>query len=199
MLVPLTWLREYCDPDLDVYGVEERLTMTGTKVEAIRHHGVPSIENFVVGRVLAVEQHPDADRLRVCSVDLGRDGEPPARIVCGGANNQLAHPGIEKMLADRGILYAPDYLVNSGGLIQVADELEGFSFDRAKGRAEKIFDTTRRIFTLADEEGVPPVVAADRVVSGTGRNGNVSGNSSLERFQHHLLELIGLKSTEPSV
>ncbi len=86
-----------------------------------------------------------------------------ARIVCGAANNQLAHPGIEKMLADRGVLYAPDYLVNSGGLIQVADELEGFSFDRAKGRAEKIFDTTRRIFTLADEEGVPPVVAADRV------------------------------------
>ena len=86
-----------------------------------------------------------------------------AKIVCGAANNQLAHPGIEKMLADRGILYAPDYLVNSGGLIQVADELEGFSFDRAKARAEKIFDTTRRIFALADDEGVPPAVAADRV------------------------------------
>ena len=86
-----------------------------------------------------------------------------ASIVCGAANNQLAHVGIEKMLADRGILYAPDYLVNSGGLIQVADELEGFSFDRAKGRAEKIFETTRRIFALADEEGVPPVVAADRL------------------------------------
>ncbi len=44
---------------------------------------------------------------------------------------------------DRGVLYAPDYMVNSGGLIQVADELEGFSFDRAKARAEKIFDTTQ--------------------------------------------------------
>ena len=40
MRVPLTWLREYCDPDLDVNGIEERLTMTGTKVEAIHHHGV---------------------------------------------------------------------------------------------------------------------------------------------------------------
>jgi valine dehydrogenase (NAD+) len=90
-------------------------------------------------------------------------GTLTARIVCGAANNQLAHPGIEKMLADRGVLYAPDYLVNSGGLIQVADELEGFNFDRAKGRAEKIFDTTHRIFTLADEEGVPPAVAADRL------------------------------------
>ncbi len=60
-----------------------------------------------------------------------------AKIVAGGANNQLAHPGIEKLLADRGILYAPDYVVNSGGVIQVADEIEGFNFDRAKGRADK--------------------------------------------------------------
>ncbi len=86
-----------------------------------------------------------------------------AKIVCGAANNQLAHPGIEKSLADRGILYAPDYCVNSGGLIQVADELEGFSFERAKQRAAGIFDTTKRVFALAREEGVPPAVAADRL------------------------------------
>jgi valine dehydrogenase (NAD+) len=86
-----------------------------------------------------------------------------AKIVCGGANNQLAHAGIEKVLADRGILYAPDYVVNSGGVIQVADERHGFSFERAKGRAEKIFDTTRKIFIIADEDGVPPVAAADRL------------------------------------
>ncbi len=73
-----------------------------------------------------------------------------ARVVCGAANNQLDHPGIEKLLADRGILYAPDYCVNSGGLIQVADELVGFSFDRAKQRATKIFDTTRDVFRLAE-------------------------------------------------
>jgi len=86
-----------------------------------------------------------------------------AKIVCGAANNQLAHPGIEKQLADRGVLYAPDYVVNSGGVIQVADEIEGFSFDRAKTRASGIFETTRRIFALAAEEGVPPAVAADRM------------------------------------
>ena len=57
-----------------------------------------------------------------------------AKIVCGAANNQLAHEGIEKTLQDRGILYAPDYMVNAGGLIQVADELEGFSFERASAR-----------------------------------------------------------------
>ncbi len=66
-----------------------------------------------------------------------------AVIVCGAANNQLAHPGVEKQLEERGILYAPDYCVNSGGLIQVADELEGFSFERAHQRASGIFETTR--------------------------------------------------------
>ena len=65
--------------------IEQRLTMTGTKVEAIHHHGVPSAEHFVLGRVLSAEQHPDADRLRVCSVELGLpDG--PATIVCGAPN-----------------------------------------------------------------------------------------------------------------
>jgi valine dehydrogenase (NAD+) len=86
-----------------------------------------------------------------------------AQIICGGANNQLAHPGVEKMLADHGIVYAPDYLVNAGGVIQVADELHGFSFERAKARAEQIFGTTRQILAVADKEGVPPAVAADRL------------------------------------
>ncbi len=90
MRVPETWLREYCDPDLDVKGVEERLTMTGTKVEAIHHHGVGAVEQFVVGRVKTCEQHPDADRLSVCTVELGSadDENPahPATIVCGAPN-----------------------------------------------------------------------------------------------------------------
>ncbi|MFJ8578980.1 Glu/Leu/Phe/Val dehydrogenase [Micromonospora sp. NPDC093277] len=86
-----------------------------------------------------------------------------AKVVTGAANNQLAHPGIEKVLADRGILYTPDYVVNAGGVIQVADEIEGFNFERAKLRATRIFDTTREILRLADDEGVPPAVAADRL------------------------------------
>lgn len=86
-----------------------------------------------------------------------------AKVVTGAANNQLAHPGIEKLLADRGVLYTPDYVVNAGGVIQVADEIEGFNFERAKLRATKIYDTTREILRLADDEGVPPAVAADRL------------------------------------
>ncbi|WP_033285120.1 Leu/Phe/Val dehydrogenase [Streptomyces sp. NRRL F-525] len=86
-----------------------------------------------------------------------------AKVVCGAANNQLEHPGVEKDLADRGILYAPDYVVNAGGVIQVADELHGFDFERCKAKAAKIFDTTLAIFARAKEDGIPPAAAADRI------------------------------------
>jgi valine dehydrogenase (NAD+) len=86
-----------------------------------------------------------------------------ASVVCGAANNQLAHPGVEKDLADRGILYAPDYVVNAGGVIQVADELLGFEFERAKAKATKIYDTTLAIFDRAAADGIPPAAAADRL------------------------------------
>jgi valine dehydrogenase (NAD+) len=123
----------------------------------------------------AVEAVAGRDELLASSVDVfspcalggaindGNLARLNAKIICGGANNQLAHPGIEKLLADRGIVYAPDYVVNSGGVIQVADEIGGFSFERAQARAAQIFDTTKRILAIADEEGVPPAVAADRL------------------------------------
>ena len=84
MRVPLHWLREYVDPPLDTHGLADRLTMTGTKVEAIHSHGVSALENFVIGRVLEAEQHPNADRLRVCLVDIGSGS--PQQIVCGAPN-----------------------------------------------------------------------------------------------------------------
>jgi valine dehydrogenase (NAD+) len=101
----------------------------------------------------------------------------PATIVCGGANNQLATPEVAEQLRGRGILYAPDYLVNAGGVIQVEDERHGssgvlplitgsgagFSFDRAKHRAAGIFDVALRVFRAADDDGVSPAVAADRI------------------------------------
>jgi valine dehydrogenase (NAD+) len=91
-----------------------------------------------------------------------------AGIVCGAANNQLTGEddggrAVADQLVARGILYCPDYLVNSGGVIQVADELHGFSFARARERALRIFDTTRSVLSTADAEGVPPSVAAGRL------------------------------------
>ena len=79
MRVPVEWLQEYCRPDLPTAELAERLTMTGTKVESIEHHGVGALDKFVVGKVLEAERHPDADRLSVCIVDLG--GGEPTQIV----------------------------------------------------------------------------------------------------------------------
>ena len=86
-----------------------------------------------------------------------------AEVVCGAANNQLAEPQVADQLRERGITYAPDYLVNSGGVIQVADELHGFDFDRARERTLKIFDATASVLAEADAEGISPSVAADRL------------------------------------
>jgi valine dehydrogenase (NAD+) len=97
------------------------------------------------------------------ALDDGTVAVLTASVVCGAANNQLAHPGVEKGLADRGVLYAPDYVVNAGGVIQVADEAHGFDMARARAKAEKIYDTTLAIFDRAAADGIPPVVAADRL------------------------------------
>ncbi len=86
-----------------------------------------------------------------------------ARIVCGGANNQLANGGTADRLAARGVVYAPDFLVNAGGVIQVADELHGFDMDRARARTATIFDHTLEVLRSADADGVSPAVAADRI------------------------------------
>lgn len=84
-------------------------------------------------------------------------------IICGAANNQLASPGLEEELARRGILYAPDYVVNAGGVIQVADELSGFRFERAKHRTMRIYNTTREVLQFAEMNGINPSLAADQI------------------------------------
>ncbi len=134
-----------------------------TAVEGVRARH-PEVEVVAgAGELLAANLDVFAPCALGGSVDDQVAATLEAKIICGGANNQLAHPGVEKLLADRGILYAPDYVVNAGGVIQVADELAGFSFERARARAEQIFGTTTRIFQIADSDGVPPSAAADRL------------------------------------
>ncbi len=87
------------------------------------------------------------------------------RVVAGAANNQLAEPRHGDELAAAGILYAPDYIINAGGLIQVGDELGkgGYSDARARRRVEGIGGRLEAVFALAAAEGVNPAVAADRL------------------------------------
>ncbi len=89
MRVPLSWLAELVtidggDAPLDAATIAARLNVTGTELDHLIHHGVETPDTVVVGRVLAAEQHPDADRLRVCRVDVG--GDEPSQIVCGAPN-----------------------------------------------------------------------------------------------------------------
>ncbi|MEU6644211.1 Glu/Leu/Phe/Val dehydrogenase dimerization domain-containing protein [Saccharomonospora sp. NPDC046836] len=155
------------------------LVLTGHLVEAGADVVITDVNEQAIERAVAahpgVEVAEDADSLLRAELDvfapcalggvLDDDTVPAlrARVVCGAANNQLGHPGVEKLLAERGILFAPDYLVNAGGVVQVSDELNGFDFERAKRRVTKIYDTTKAVFALSAEEGVPPVTAADRL------------------------------------
>ena len=86
-----------------------------------------------------------------------------ATVVCGAANNQLAEPGVADLLRDRQITFAPDFVVNAGGVIQVADERRGFSFERARQRTLGIFETTASVLALAMDLGVSPSVAAEQL------------------------------------
>ncbi len=83
MRAPSSWLRSYCDPGLSVEELADELAMHSIEVERISHVGAPSTDAFVVGKVLSVEKHPDADKLSVCEVDAG-DGT--RTIVCGAPN-----------------------------------------------------------------------------------------------------------------
>ena len=83
MQFPESWLREFCDPPIGTAELAERLTMAGLEVESLRPVA-PPFRGVVVGRVVSVEKHPDADRLRVCEVDVG--GDEHLSIVCGAPN-----------------------------------------------------------------------------------------------------------------
>ncbi len=85
-------------------------------------------------------------------------------IVAGSANNQLAEPRHGQGLRERGILYAPDYVINAGGLINVASELEPEGYDAALAheRVLAIFDNVTSVLRRAEREGIPTSVAADR-------------------------------------
>jgi leucine dehydrogenase len=85
------------------------------------------------------------------------------RLVCGGANNQLAEARHATELHNRGILYAPDYVVNSGGVISGECELLHAPRERAEALARRVGATTRRVFTAAAQNGISPAVAADRL------------------------------------
>jgi leucine dehydrogenase len=84
-------------------------------------------------------------------------------IVAGAANNQLGEERHGDELERRGITYAPDYVINGGGLINVNAELNGWSMERARNKAGEIYETILRVFEIAGDERIPSYRAADRL------------------------------------
>lgn len=109
----------------------------------------------------------DADILAPCALGgiLSADTIPDLRVrlVCGGANNQLATEADGQALVDRGILYAPDYVVNAGGIINVSAEYLGETSDQVADRVGQIAGRLLDVFRRSTEEQVPPGIMADRL------------------------------------
>ena len=84
-------------------------------------------------------------------------------IVAGAANNQLLEERHGDELERKGILYAPDYVANAGGVINVYSELAGWTSARAFRKADEIYDTVLRVFSIARQDKVPTYQAADRL------------------------------------
>jgi valine dehydrogenase (NAD+) len=143
-----------------------RVVVTDVDQEAVGRVKVDHPQVQVVGDAATLVS-TTLDVYAPCALGAALDDETAAaltaEVVCGAANNQLAHPGVAEALARRGVLYVPDFVVNSGGVIQVADELDGFSMERARAKAGGIFATTRSVLVAAAEQGVLPETAAERL------------------------------------
>ncbi len=85
------------------------------------------------------------------------------KVIAGGANNVLAEDKHGDMLKEKGILYAPDYVINAGGLMNVADELTGYNEERALAKISTIYDNVAKVIEIAKRDNIPTYQAADRM------------------------------------
>lgn len=149
----------------DLAGEGARLSVTdidtGRVERVVKQFGAQAVQPEAIFDV-------DADIFAPCALGAVVNDETIPRlkvdIVAGAANNQLQSTAKHgPALLEAGILYAPDYVLNAGGLINVYGELQGWSLEQSLHKAGEIYDTLLRIFTLADGEGVSPEEAASRI------------------------------------
>lgn len=149
-----------------LHGEGARLTVADVDADAlawcVEHFGA---EAAPVDKIHAVDADVFSPNALGGVIDEPKVGELQCKVVAGAANNQLTEPEVGDALADAGILYAPDYVINSGGLIQVADELHpsGYSPARAQRRTEGIADRLGEVFEVAAADRITPLAAAARV------------------------------------
>ncbi|TNE41910.1 MAG: amino acid dehydrogenase [Alphaproteobacteria bacterium] len=107
----------------------------------------------------------DVEIIAPCALGASVNDETIARmkasVIAGGANNQLAHDGLAEVLKGKGVLYAPDYVINAGGVIQVDSHVDMFSEDEVRSRTMGIYDTLLRIFDRAERDNITTLKAAE--------------------------------------
>lgn len=142
-----------------------QLFITDVNPEAVQR----AVRDFDATEVSEKELYGlDVDIFSPCAMGaiLNDDTIPQikAKVVGGAANNQLAVSKVHgEALRKRGILYAPDYALNAGGLINVANELEGYNQERAFKQAEGIYDTLLEIFRTSEQQGISTNAASDKL------------------------------------
>ena len=138
------------DVDESRRAIAEELGATWTTPDAVVFADVEVLAPCALGGVF---DHENVPRLK-------------AKVIAGAANNQLADPSVDRLLADRGILWAPDFLVNAGGIVNISVEVQPGGYDEAAAdRAVRgIADTARLIFDEAEADGLTPLAAAMRLV-----------------------------------
>ena len=151
---------------LCAYLAEEGATLTVTDIEekrvqkVVAEFGAHAVAPDAISAV-------DADIFAPCALGAVINDRtlPVLRvdIVSGAANNQLQEERHGDEIEAKGILYAPDYVINAGGLINVYGELNGWTPDRAKRKAGEIYQTLLDLFELARDQGIPTFAAADRL------------------------------------
>lgn len=150
-------------------------------------------ENFPAAHYVAPEKiySIDCDIYAPCALGAVINDETietlKCKIVAGAANNQLKEHRHGQVLKDRGILYAPDYLINAGGLMNVSIEFEGWSDQKATRMVDTIYDTTMNVLTISDERDMPVNQATDylseqRIASISKIKTRFDGNITHHRF-----------------
>jgi leucine dehydrogenase len=86
-----------------------------------------------------------------------------AKVIAGAANNQLKDTKHGDIIHELGVVYAPDYVINAGGVINVADELYGYNRERALKKVEQVYDNIEKVIGIAKRDRIPTYMAADRM------------------------------------
>jgi leucine dehydrogenase len=120
-------------------------------------------ESVAPDKILSVDCDVQAPCALGAIVNDQTIGQFKCKVIAGGANNQLAEARHGDQLRELGILYAPDYVVNAGGLMNVFVELEGYSQDRAFEKTRKVYENVKRVFEIAKRDNIGTHTAADRV------------------------------------